>query len=129
MSPRSSRANRLPGSDELFRSTVEQTERSDRGVADVAELSPGISSGISAVATPVPAERRPSGRERHDEKITVYVSVDELVDLEQARLTLRRDHGLKVDRGRLVRAALAEALGDLETAGPDARVLARLRET
>src|SRR6266545_2698269 len=32
-------------------------------------------------------ERRPTGRERHEEKITVYVSPDELIDLEQARLT------------------------------------------
>src|SRR6266516_3201244 len=31
-------------------------------------------------------ERRPSGRERHDEKITVYCSAEELVELEQARL-------------------------------------------
>ena len=53
-------------------------------------------------AGPGPA---PSGRERHDEKITVYLSPDELVDLEQARLALRQDHGLAVDRGRIVREA------------------------
>jgi hypothetical protein len=33
-----------------------------------------------------PAAGRTSGRERHDEKITVYVSQDELVAIEQARL-------------------------------------------
>jgi hypothetical protein len=73
-------------------------------------------------------ERRPSGRERHDEKITVYVSSDELLDLEQARLTLRRDHALKVDRGRIVRAAVVEVLADLERLGPDSPLVARLRE-
>ena len=34
--------------------------------------------------------RKPSGRVRHDEKMTVYVTSDELLDLEHARLTLRR---------------------------------------
>src|SRR5258708_6146047 len=31
-------------------------------------------------------ERRPSGRQKHEEKITVYCSPEELLDLEQARL-------------------------------------------
>ena len=58
----------------------------------------------------------------------MYVSGDELLELEQARLTLKRDHALKVDRGRIVRAALAEVLADLERLGPDAPLVARLRE-
>jgi hypothetical protein len=73
-------------------------------------------------------ELRPSGRERHDEKITVYVSSEELLRIEEARLALRRDHALKVDRGRIVRAALVEVLADLDRLGPDAPLLARLRE-
>ena len=55
-----------------------------------------------------------SGRVRHDEKITVYVTADELLDLEHTRLTLRRDHGLAVDRGRIVREAIHLALGGVE---------------
>ncbi len=51
----------------------------------------------AAQAWAVPS-RRPSGRERHDEKITVYVSAEELMDLEHARLVLRAKHGLAVDR-------------------------------
>ena len=39
--------------------------------------------------------------------MTVYVSADELLDLEHARLSLRRDHGVAVDRGRMVREAIA----------------------
>ncbi|HVE31236.1 MAG TPA: hypothetical protein VNC80_14320, partial [Mycobacteriales bacterium] len=35
------------------------------------------------------ADRRPSGREKHDEKITVYCSAEELFELERARLALR----------------------------------------
>jgi len=66
-----------------------------------------------------------SGRVRHDEKITVYVSADELIALEQARLTLRTQ-GIAVDRGRLVRAAIAAALADLEEKGDSADVISRL---
>jgi hypothetical protein len=66
-----------------------------------------------------------SGRVRHDEKITVYVSVDELIALEKARLTLRAQ-GMAVDRGRLVRAAIAAALADLEENGDSADVISRL---
>lgn len=76
-----------------------------------------------------PASQRTSGRERHDEKITVYVSPEELVALEQARLVLRAEHGVAVDRGRLVREAVAEMLLDLETHGEDSVVVARLRAT
>ncbi len=68
-----------------------------------------------------------SGRERHDEKITVYVSADELVAIEQARLVLRAEHGVAVDRGRLVREAVAEMLIDLGSRGADSVVVSRLR--
>jgi hypothetical protein len=69
-------------------------------------------------------DRAASGRERHDEKITVYISPEELYDLDQARLTLRGDLGLAVDRGRIVREALHIVIADLEAKG-DASILAR----
>jgi hypothetical protein len=72
--------------------------------------------------------RTPSGRVRHDEKMTVYVTADELFDLEHARLDLRRTHGLAVDRGRLVRAAVALALADLEERGDESALVQRLNE-
>jgi hypothetical protein len=57
----------------------------------------------------------------------VYLSSDEFLDLERARLTLRA-HGIGADRGRLVREAIALLMTDLE-AGIDASVIARrLRE-
>jgi hypothetical protein len=74
------------------------------------------------------SRRRPSGRVRHDEKMTVYVTSEELVDLEHARLALRRDHGLAVDRGRLVREALSLVLADLEHNGLDSMLVQRLTE-
>ncbi len=74
-----------------------------------------------------PATRRTSGRERHEEKITVYVSPEELFAIEQARLVLRAEHGIAVDRGRLVREAVAEMLIDLEAHGEDSVVVTRLR--
>jgi hypothetical protein len=71
--------------------------------------------------------REASGREAHPQKITVYLSAEELLDLERARLTLRA-RGLTVDRGRMVREAIAALLADLD-AGVESSMLARrLRE-
>ena len=73
------------------------------------------------------SDRRPSGRENHDEKITVYLSAEELLDLEHARLGLRGDHGLPVDRGRIVREALAVVLADFDAKGEASILVRRLR--
>jgi len=75
------------------------------------------------------ADRRPSGREKHDEKITVYCSAEELFELERARLSLRGDHGLVVDRGRIVREAVAVVLADLDAKGESSILVRRLRES
>jgi hypothetical protein len=69
---------------------------------------------------------RPTGREKHDEKITVYVSPEELLALEHARLDLRAVHGLAVDRGRIVREAMAVVLADLAAKGADSILVRRL---
>ena len=61
------------------------------------------------------------------EKITVYLSPDELFDLEQARLALRGEHGLAVDRGRIVREALALMVADVEAKGESSILVRRLR--
>ena len=57
--------------------------------------------------------------------MTVYVTSSELLQLEHARLSLRSEHGLVVDRGRLVREAMALVLADLELNG-EASALVRL---
>jgi len=105
----------LPAADELFRPTGPDQD--------------GPLAGESAeFASPVAAEpRTPSGRVRHDEKMPVYVTADELLDLEQARLGLRR-LGMSVDRGRLVRAAIAMALADLDSHGEGSAIVHRLRQ-
>ena len=94
----------LPGASELFRSTDRSGDEE------------------STDARP-PAG---SGRVRHEEKITVYVSSDELLALEQARLTLRARHGMAVDRGRIVREAMSAILVDLAEHGPDSELVRRL---
>jgi hypothetical protein len=76
---------------------------------------------------PAGVDRRPTGRERHEEKITVYCSAEELIDLEQARLTLRGEFGMAVDRGRIVREAIAVVIADLEAKGEASILLRRLR--
>ena len=72
--------------------------------------------------------KKPSGRVRHDEKMTVYVTSDELLDLEHTRLVLRRSHGLAVDRGRIVREAIALVLADFEAQGDHSALVRRLTE-
>ena len=71
-------------------------------------------------------ERQATGREKHDQKITVYLSAAELLDLEHARLALRR-FGFVVDRGRLVREAIAILLADLDARGKDSLAARRVR--
>ena len=86
---------------------------------------PGVAELLRPVG-PGPASdsgRQASGREAHSQKITVYLSADEFLDLERVRLTLRA-YGIGVDRGRLVREAIAVLMMDLE-AGIDASVIAR----
>ena len=87
-----------------------------------------VALGLAAASdlTTEPAGRRGSGRVRHEEKITVYVSAEELVALEQARLTLRAQSGMAVDRGRIVREAIAAMLADLEASADDSELVRRL---
>jgi hypothetical protein len=106
---------RLPGADDLFRPTADAPAESPaKPPASAGERS---ESGAGA-----------SGRVKHDEKITVYVTSAELMAVEQARLTLRAEHGASVDRGRLVRTAIALALADLEENGATSRLVRRLTE-
>lgn len=115
---------RLPGADELFRPTADQ---SHPGPVEPSPAESGFEQAQPAAggAGSQPASRV-TGRVRHDQKITVYVSTDELIALETARVTLRA-HGVNADRGRIVREAIALALADLDSAGPDSALLARLR--
>ncbi|AZQ33782.1 hypothetical protein EJ357_10110 [Streptomyces cyaneochromogenes] len=121
------------------RSRAAAAERSARrqgaqeGSAGASASAAGGSAASGGAASAAPrkrgrqASRRPSGRERHDEKITVYVSAEELMDLEHARLVLRGEHGLAVDRGRIVREAVAVVLADLESRGDASILVRRLR--
>lgn len=95
---------------------------------------PGISELLRpAAASPVGADefsaslRQASGRESHSNKITVYLSSAELLDLERAKLTLR-SYGISADRGRIVREALAVLLADLDAGGEKSLMVRRLRE-
>jgi len=70
-------------------------------------------------------QRRASGRETHTQKITVYLSAEELLDLERARLALLR-YGAAADRGRIVREAIAVLLADLDARGQDSLLARRI---
>jgi hypothetical protein len=69
--------------------------------------------------------RLASGREKHTQKITVYLSAEELLDLERARLALLR-YGAAADRGRIVREAIAVLLADLDARGKDSLLARRI---
>lgn len=149
------RRTSLPGASELFRATSAAAAQPEEvvhhpGVGAVPapaqpdaampsdeqhpEPAPGPRPAAAASRPPrggrrirAVGDRSPSGRERHEEKITVYCSADELVDLESARLHLRAEHGLAVDRGRIVREAVAVVLADLESKGESSILVRRLR--
>jgi hypothetical protein len=123
----------LPNADDLFRGngharggTTRELdpplERTNASAKVVEQPRPDV--GLETAAEM--AARKSSGRVRHDEKMTVYVTADELLDLEHARLSLRRHQGLAVDRGRLVREAIAMAIEDLELNGDDSVLVQRL---
>ena len=142
-----SRRVSLPGADELFRSTSDPARGRDdlRGPAEAAAAAsrsavagavraeaprvdqPRVASRTRAGAVRHEPDRRPTGREKHEQKITVYCSEDELIDLEHARLSLRRENGIAVDRGRIVREAVSLILADLEAKGEDSILVRRLR--
>lgn len=112
----------MPGADELFRPTAPSAR--SRRTAPEASSEPEPAATEPAEAPP--AAPRDSGRIKHDEKMTVYVTSEELLAIEQARLQLRSSVRRNVDRGRLVRAAIALALEDLETRGDDSDLARRL---
>ena len=70
-------------------------------------------------------QRRASGREKHTQKITVYLSAEELLDLERARLALLC-YGAAADRGRIVREAIAVLLADLDARGQQSLLARRI---
>ena len=102
----------LPGADELFRPT---------GPAE------RVTPGWVPAAASTGSSRRGTPRQKHTSKITVYVSDEELLALEHARLALRGTHGLAVDRGRMVREAIAMVLADFDEHGEESVLVRRLR--
>lgn len=123
----------LPGASELFRPTSEALAVEAEAARAPAPVAPASSAPVASdPAAGAPAAAEPAvahtGRVRHDEKITVYVSSEELLALERLRLDLRADHGLAVDRGRIVRAAIASALAAIGEQGADADVVRRLAQ-
>ena len=119
---------RLPGAEELFRRTGPGPDQGaaippDQVQDDLStKLQDDLSTNDEIPVRPVPAKAP-----KHDEKITFYCTGDDLMALERTRLSLRSEHGLGSDRGRIVRAALAHVLEDYEARGKDSILLRALR--
>lgn len=120
----------LPGADELFRSTGRGGHRDATNGEDAAPVAGGRGAPVRGPARHderhADTSAEASGRVKHDQKITVYLTEQELLDLEQARLRLRAEFDIAVDRGRIVREAVTELLGELHDRGPDAAIVRRL---
>ncbi len=111
----------LPGADELFRrtsQTEEQETPSDLGEQTNQQVAKPTNLQVAATETKAP---------RHDEKVTFYCTGADLTRVERARLALRAEHGVPSDRGRIVRAALAEILDDFEARGSNSALVKRLQ--
>ena len=122
-----SRRVSLPGASELFGGAApKQTRPEKRTTTDGSALADRPSSNGRSRTTVV-EDRKSSGRIRHDTKITVYVTEEELLGLEQTRLALRAEHGLTADRGRIVREAIDVLLADFVDHGPDSVLVRRLK--
>lgn len=106
----------LPGADELFRPTTGR----------VRPLRDEASTPVGPLEAKEPPTAAASGRTTHDAKITVYLTQEELLAVEQSRLRLRAEFGINVDRGRIVREAVVELLRDLHQTGPDSAIVRRL---
>ncbi|QBI54005.1 hypothetical protein [Streptomonospora litoralis] len=139
MAKQRSRRVTLPGADELFFRSSDPDEPEPAPSAAPVEQQSAQQTAAQQLATgtqaaaPVRAPQartagspQPSGRQRHDEKITVYISAPELLALEQTRLSLRGEHGLAADRGRIVREAVAVLLADFEEHGESSMLVQRL---
>ena len=120
----------LPSADDLFRPTDDDPDKAEPTGSPARSAKRGAVRAVpDRPAKPEsPPGKRPSGRVRHDEKMTVYVTSGELLEIEHARLALRSQHGLAVDRGRLVREAVSIVLADLEAKGADSALVRRLTD-
>lgn len=124
-----SRRVSLPGASELFGGAAPKQTRPEKRTTttDGSSLSDDRPGSNGRARTAVVEDRKSSGRIRHDTKITVYVTEEELLGLEQTRLALRAEHGLTADRGRIVREAIDVLLADFVDHGPDSVLVQRLR--
>ena len=113
----------LPSADDLFRPTTEPAPAPQPAPQPDPQPAPRPDPAAPSAGA---APRRTSGRVKHDEKMTVYVTSAELLEQEAARLRLRAELGTAVDRGRLVREAVALALADLDENGADSAIARRL---
>jgi hypothetical protein len=109
----------LPGADELFRRTTSEKPRQSRPEPQEVDKA----TKLQVAPAEVSGDRKAP---KHEEKVTFYCTPENLMQLERARLSLRSEHGVGADRGRIVRAALDYVLEDFEARGDDSILLRQL---
>lgn len=122
-----SRRASLPGAEELFRRTSPERSAEPRKPAPApTPVAPKVDKSTKpqiATVTEVPRKAP-----KHEEKVTFYCTAEDLMAIERTRLSLRSEHGVSADRGKIIRAALAYVLEDYEARSEDSILLRRLSE-
>ena len=121
-----SRRASLPGADELFRRTSPEKAEARKAPAPSPQPVPKVDKSTKPQIASV--SEVPRKAPKHDEKITFYCTAEDLMAIEKTRLSLRSQHGVAADRGKIVRAALAYVLEDFEARAEDSILLRRLSE-
>ncbi|HEU4867188.1 MAG TPA: cobyrinic acid a,c-diamide synthase [Actinomycetota bacterium] len=124
----------LPGADLLFgepRAARTEEPAKPAAVKSAVEAQVAAESVEPSVQPPAQAPKASPAkvsapRPRHEEKVTFYCTDSDLTRLEAARLDLRANHRLASDRGRIVRAAIAEILDDFDARGANSLLVKRL---
>ena len=121
-----SRRASLPGAEELFRRTSPERSEPRKPAPAPQPVAPKVDKSTKpqiASVTEVPRKAP-----KHEEKVTFYCTAEDLMEIEKTRLSLRSEHGVSADRGKIIRAALAYVLEDYEARSEDSILLRRLSE-
>ena len=87
-------------------------------------------SPVAVAEAPAPEPARaaaPRDISKFTAKATFYFTPQQLLDMEQLRLTLITRYGLKVDKSEVMRLALQHLIEDLETNQQDSLLVKQLR--
>ena len=90
-------------------------------------FSPVAQASVPGAQGAVAVQPPPREISKFTAKATFYFTPQQLLDMEQLRLTLITRYGIKADKSEIMRAALAYLIDDLEAKQHDSLLVTRLR--